>query len=60
MNNEQMKNAVLQMEFERLQGDNAYLWSFLNWAYRDFTPDQIKSEFEEALALGYISEGAEQ
>lgn len=51
---EQMKCAVLEREYMTLSENPDYMWSFIEWAYRDMTDDQIQSEYEDGVAQGHI------
>jgi hypothetical protein len=51
---EQMKQAFLEMEYTILTQNPDLLRSFVEWAHRDMTDDQIESEYEDGVAQGYI------
>lgn len=51
---EEMKQTVLEREYMTLTQNPDYIWSFIEWAYRDMTDDQIQSEYEDGVAAGYI------
>lgn len=45
MNNQQIKNAVLNNVFEICQNDADYLSNLIEWAYRDYTKEDFLDDF---------------
>lgn len=47
LTDQEIKEAVLSQAWDSCMNDGGYLYNTLEWAYRDYTPEDFRNEFLE-------------